>query len=225
MTTKSREVYLGQEAFFLLNGAVVRSVVGTILKDGKFELLDKRAKGKKPWFSFEQARTAADILLKSRQEALRRQIKELDRRRRLQATPAYRQEVIMEKLRVPDLRDVENPNRAKNLRKVQVPASYYRPGDVVYMVVEPSTVERHEAYRPHSHYVLELEVLKVSVQQKGEVYYQYNTPFVVTKTFATLDEAKSSLRARLGLGDDASVLFVSKEEDRGGLAQILDVPF
>lgn len=225
MTTKSHEVHLGQEAFFILNGSVIRTAVGTLTKDG-YQLLDKRHQsGQRHWFSFDRARAAADVLLKSRQEALRRQIKELDRRRRKQATPAYRQEVMMEKMRVSVSRDVDEPVRARYLRKVPVPESYYRPGDVVYMVVEPSTVERYDAYRPYFHYVLELEVLKVSVSQDREVYYEYSTPFEVTQTFVTLDEAKSSLRARLGLGDNESVQVVSREEDRRGLAQIRDIPF
>lgn len=224
MTTKSRVVRLGQEAFFHLNGNVVRTVVGTLSKDG-YELLDKRSAARQHWFSFDRACAAADVSLARRQDTLRRQIKELAKKRRLQATPAYRQEVLTQKLRVPDLRDVDKPARAKNLRKVKVPDSYYCPGDVVYTVVEPSTEERYEAYRPYFNYVLELEVQHVSVQQKGEVYYQYGTPFVVTKIFVTLDEAKSSLRASLGIGDDEPVMFVSREEDKEGLAQIQDVPF
>lgn len=212
MTTKSKTARLGQEAFFILQGEVLRTVVGKLSKEG-YVFLDKRTEGKRHWFSYDRAVRVADDLLAARQETLRRELRLLTRRRKGLKKPSYQVRVMRTPLEVADLRETVLHSRTRILSKVFVPESYQRPGERVFVVVGPSLqTEDFHRYRPGDYFVLETEVLTVCLGVYGGLHYSLDSPFKWSEFFLSREAAADSLRGIAKLQSLDPVHFVSLEE-------------
>lgn len=225
MTNKPRTVYLGQEAFFLYQGQVVRTAVGR-LYEGGYSFLDNRCPLGRHWFTYDQAVSEAGKGLVLRQETLRRQLKELESLRKKLKTPLYKEKVLTAPRRVRDLRDTENPSRTRNLKRLKVPENYHNPGEVVYLVVLPQTQTQMEyVYRPYDYFVLETVVGTVCIAPDGKLNYWLRAAFEWKEFFLSRDKATTSLRSAAKLKINDTVHFVSKEEYKTETDKINNVPF
>lgn len=225
MTNKSEAAYLGQEVFFILKGEIARTIVGSVSREGH-TFLDSRCPHENHWFSFDQAVEAAEASLKRRQETLRKQIRALDRKRKIQKTQLYQKRVMRDSRRVEDLRGIDQPLRARYLKNILVPESYLSPGQVVYLAVGPLTRTADvPLYRPYNYFVLETEVREVTFDPTGTVHYSLAAPFAWYEFFPTRKKAEDSLRTDVKLQSSEVVHFVSKVEYQTEYAKMDTAPF
>jgi hypothetical protein len=144
----------------------------------------------------------------------------------------YRDGVLSAPYKVVDLRDemalvLARLRRSRSLKKIQVPMpGYLGPGQVVYVVITPTTCSRLPEYRPHKHFVLETEVESVCFSPDGQVYYTFSTPFIVDTFFLSRREAVVWLESYSEPGTKEPVPFVSSQQEKEEIAKIPDdIPF
>lgn len=234
-------IKLGQEVFVLSpQGEVVRTMVaqlrrvecreaGNWVSRTDHVFLNGCDSSQPNWNSFEAATEKAQEVLEVRKAALRKQLRALAARTRQLKTDAYRQSVESAPYKMVDLGDGETRIRTRMRKRVAVPESYFRPGQVVYAVITPLTEPRYSewVYRPHPHFILETEVRSVTLAPGGTARYTYATPLRPEELFPTREEAAQRLQSYSEPGTAEEIRFVSMEEEKKQLEELKedDVPF
>ena len=221
---------LGQEVFQVSReGEITRTMVAKVYEGVGWQFLNGIWNGNPHYYSFEEAATVAEDRIRAHEARLRAKLRALARRRKELGTQSYRNSVMQARYRVVDLREEEysgKPSRPRNLKKVVVPETYLLPGRLAYTAITPRTEPKSDVYRPHSHFVLEIEVQSVFFTPDGQVHYSFSTPFVVGNVFFSSQEAAQELKKLLSLTPYDPVRFVSRKDEREWLdSQPDDVPF
>lgn len=223
-----KRFHLGKVAYVVdaSNGRVERTMVGAI-GENFYRFLNGSFSGRKHWFDFNHAVSAADECLRMREARLRTQLREISRQRKWIMSKAYETSVMSASYKVLDLRNVENPNRTRYLKRVRVPETHLNPGQCVYIIVTPVTRADRDNFRPHSYFILETKVRSVSFSPDGRVHFTYATPFEVEEHFNSREEAAAILADSSVPGVPDSIPFVSHDEERYELLKMLDddIPF
>jgi hypothetical protein len=237
-------VELGQKVFVLSpQGEVVRTMVGQLRRVQCYEggdwvwrddhtFLNGCDSSQPHWNSFGAAAQAARKVLEDRKTALRKQLQTLAARTRHLTTSAYKQGVESAPYKMVDLGDGEKRVRTRMRKRVAVPETYFKPGQVVYAIITPLTPPHgsqwaDSIYRPHSHFVLETEVRSVTLAPDGTARHTYATPLRPEELFLTREEATQKLQSYSEPGTLEPTLFVSMAEEKEKLDELLedDVPF
>jgi hypothetical protein len=237
-------VELGQKVFVLSpQGEVVRTMVGQLRRVQCYEggdwvwrddhtFLNGDGVSQQNWSSFEAAAQAAQKVLEARRAALRKQLRTLAARVRHLKTAAYRQGVESAPYKMVDLGDGETRIRTRMRKRIAVPDTYFKPGQVVYAIITPLTPPHgsqwaDSIYRPHSHFVLETEVRSATLAPDGTARYTFATPLRPEELFLTREEATQRLQSYCEPGTLEPTLFVSMAEEKEKLDELLedDVPF
>lgn len=231
MSDTIKTATLGQIAFVLSpDGAVVRTMVARIDKDN-YQFLNGDDSRRPHWFNVYDAVAAAGARIRDRQTALRKELRTLAQKRRALETQEYRIEVMSAPYRAVDLRDTmilyhARPRRPRKLKKVLVPKTYHRPGQVVYAIITPATRSEMETYRPHGHFVLETEVRSVCFSPDGQAHYTFSTPLLPEEFFPLREEATARLQSFSEPGTKEPVPFVSSQKEKEELEKLVeDIPF
>lgn len=220
--TKGDTIRLGQEVFVVSDnqGLVERTVVARIgLHDYTF--LNGVSGTEKHFADFADAAAEADSALAFLEAQLKKRLKEVRAKRRSIGSPEHKLAVLKAKLKICDLRQVDDPDRIRRLKNVTVPESYFLPGDTVYVAVVPWTRSRGEfKHQPYQYFVLETVVTSVCFTGRGKAYYTFSTPFEVDECFATIEEAHAHLQTLCVTGPVTNVMFVPHSEERAELARM-----
>jgi hypothetical protein len=238
------QIELGQEVFVLSpQGDVVRTLVAQLrrvqCREGsdwvwreEHTFLNGGGGGQPNWSSFRAAAQAAQKVLEARKTALRKQLRALAARTRYLETAAYKQSVESAPYKLVDLGDGETRIRTRMRKRIAVPDTYFKPGQVVYAIITPLTPPHgtqwaNSLYRPHSHFVLETEVRSVTLAPDGTARYTYATPLWPEELFLIREEATKRLQSYCEPGTLEPTPFVSMAEEKEKLEELIedDIPF
>ena len=230
MQTK-HNVKLGQEAFVLsVKGEVVRTMVGEIRAGGEFNNFEPRytllnGEDGQHWFSYQEALIASQDRVSQQIKVLKKQLTTLRKKSKRLVTDEARDAVMKAPYKVVDLRDSDVRDRTRKLKRITVPDTYPKIGDIMYLVVTPCVKSWQIVYRPFEYFVLETTVRSVCFSPDGKVHIEFETPFKPEEYFVLREDAESRLRSYLKTGAKQPLHFVSHATEVAELDKIDDIPF
>lgn len=230
MQTKHK-VRLGQQVFVLsATGEVVRTMVGKIWAGDKFNNFEPRytllnGENSKHWFSYQDALIASQDRVSQQIKVLEKQLAMLRTKSKRLGAEEVRDAVMNAPYKVVDLRDCDVRDRTRKLKRITVPDTYPKIGDVMYLVITPQVMPKQFVYRPFEHFVLETIVRSVCFSPDGKVHVEFETPFRSEEYFVLREDAESRLRSYLKTGAKQPLHFVSHATEVAELDKIEDIPF
>lgn len=231
MQTK-RKVNLGQEVFVLsATGEVVRTMVGEIRAGNEFNNFEPgytllNGESGQHWFSYQDALIAAQDRVSQQIKVLKKQLVALRMKSKRLVTEEARDAVMNAPYKVVDLRDRDVRDHTRKLKRITVPDTYPKIGDVIYLVITPRVMmPKGFVYRPFEHFVLETIVRSVCFSPDGKVHIEFNTSFRSEDYFVLREDAESRLRSYLKVDVNQLLHFVSHATEVEELNKIEDIPF
>ncbi|MDB5225371.1 MAG: hypothetical protein JWL87_323 [Candidatus Adlerbacteria bacterium] len=218
---------LGDTAFIVSDdGAVKRTIVSSVGKEGNIRLLD-RAYGQ-VCTTFVEALAAATAKLKEKERKLQDELGPLQALIARLSSPEYEEEVMGGPL----LRTSTASFLADSPEVVELPApeSYMEPGQKVFCAIVPGT---HNGmiphYRPHPYFVLESEIAETILVERGRVAYRIDSHYHPSSgsIFIDPEEAKKKLVSVFetetgGTLPSENVRIVSREQEKQGSKSSFD---
>lgn len=230
MQTK-RNVKLGQQVFVLsATGEVVRTMVGKIQAGDKFNNFEPRytllnGEDGQHWFSYQDALIASQDRVSQQIKVLKKQLATLRVKSKRLVTEDARDAVMEAPYKVVDLRDRDPRDRTRKLKRITVPDTYPKIGDVMYLVITPWVMPKEFVYRPFEYFVLETIVRSVCFSPDGKVHLGFKTPFRTEEYFVLREDADSRLRSYLMKDANQPLHFVSHVTEVNEIDKIEDIPF
>ncbi len=183
---------LGESVFIVLDdGSVIRTVVSELNRSEKGYMVLHDQNGRFQSFDFAEAEANAKKKLEGLEAELAEKLAAVRAKLAINDTPEHLQEVLDAPLAV---RSTTGFLPDSTIEKLEIPANYWEPGQVVYGVITPRVHFSDRTMRVHSFFVLETEVVRVGIDKDGRLNYLYRGYCNLSQgVYANVDDAKRKL--------------------------------